>query len=144
MNKTSPVLVSLAVGAVCAHATWYTNEATFLANIDSSYYLEDFSDFSYGSPLAGDASWDAPGANGYGWTASAANGLWSNDSALSTNASGDPIVIDFTGNPVTAFGGNFANTDISGNILAGTTTVAITGGDSMSIDNPQGQEVFLG
>lgn len=120
--------------SVAAHATFYTSEAAFLAAIDPVYYLEDFSNLSYGD-IAGDPTWAAPGGNGYGWTASATNGVWSNDSAMSTNVAGDALVITFTGLPVTAFGGLLNNTDIDGFAQGGTITLTMSNGDNMTVND---------
>jgi len=123
------------VGIAAAHATWYTNEASFVSAINSVYYLEDFNDFTFGNPLDGSQNtWQAPGANGYGWSASANLGLFSNDGALSTNVALDPIVLTFAGNPVTAFGAILADTGIDGSEIAGTETLTLSDGESQSID----------
>lgn len=105
-----------------------------MAAIDPVYYLEDFSNLSYGD-IAGDPTWAAPGGNGYGWTASATNGVWSNDSAMSTNVAGDALVITFTGLPVTAFGGLLNNTDIDGFAQGGTITLTMSNGDNMTVND---------
>ncbi|MBX3119296.1 MAG: PEP-CTERM sorting domain-containing protein [Fimbriimonadaceae bacterium] len=131
MNKKMRFLAAgavLMVASASAHATWYTNEANFLAAIDPNFYLEDFNTFtSFGTPLDGTTStWSAPGANGYGWDAFAAGNLWSNVGALSTNLAEDPIVITFTGAPVTAFGLKIGNTDITGAFIAGDSTVTLS------------------
>ena len=145
LARTSLLVAFGAFGALSAHATWFTSESAFLAAINPSFYLEDYSSFTFGTPLNGSqTSWVAPGANGYGFTASAANGLYSNSSALSTNTAADPLVLTFSGKPVTAFAGKFADTDISGNKIAGTSTVLLSNGDTQSINNAAGQEVFLG
>lgn len=125
---------------VAANATFYTTEASFLAAIDATFYLEDFSNLAYGSVNA--PTWAAPGANGYGWTAAATGGLYSNVSSMSTNAPNDPLVITFTGSPVTAFGGLIGNGDISGAFIPGTTTLTMSNGDTMSISTTT--ESFLG
>ena len=119
---------------VAANATFYTTEATFLAAIDPTFYLEDFGNFTFGDPLDGSqATWSAPGGNGYGWDVAAANGLWSNTSALSTNTADDSLDFTFTGLPVTAFAGVIANTDISGNSQGGTVTLTMSNGDTMTV-----------
>ncbi len=147
MNKLKFAFVAgvLTVGVVSANATWYTSEASFQAAIAATKYTEDFSNFTFGSPLSGQTSWSAPGANGFGWDASAVSGLYSNISALSTNVANDPLNITNTGAAITAFGGLFRNTDISGNSIAGTTTVTITGVGANSVTNATGQAgQFLG
>lgn len=120
--------------SVAAHATFYTSESSFLAAINSTYYLEDFSNLSYGD-IAGDPTWAAPGGNGYGWTASAATGVWSNDSSMSTNVANESLVITFTGAPVSAFGGLLNNTDIDGLAQGGTVTLTMSNGDTMTVND---------
>jgi hypothetical protein len=122
--------------AGAAHATWYTSEAAFVAAIQPSYYLEDFPNFTPGSPLNGtQTSWTAPGANGYGWTATTNDntGLYSLRNALSTAMSHRNLVLTFSGNPVTAFGGNLGNTDVEGLIIPGTATITLSTSESQSI-----------
>jgi hypothetical protein len=141
----------LLIGSV-AQATWYTSEASFLAAINPTYYLENFNNFTFGSPLAGDASWAAPGANGYGWTATTLNsagtaaggGLYSNVGALSTNVANDRLVLTFSGSPVSAFGGNVANSDINGALIPGTVTITLSDNTTQSIVFPTAAEGFLG
>jgi hypothetical protein len=129
MRKTAFafLLVILAAGS---YADWYTDENTFLMNVGANFYLEDFDAFQYGNQLNGSqTSWSAPGANGYGWDAGAAFGLWSLDGAISTSEAEDEIAIDFTGLPITAFGGIFFATDDAGFIVLDTDiTVALSNG----------------
>jgi hypothetical protein len=145
---------ALAAGAItlatasAANATFYTTEASFLAAISPSFYLEDFSSYTYGVPYAGNVTNvnypEAGGTvNGYSWTVNIAGGVWSNPSALSTNTASDPINITFTGAPVKAFGGNFTNTDISGNNIPGVVTVNLSNGESQTLTNPTASS-FLG
>jgi hypothetical protein len=144
-NRIAALAGVLLLGSGAAQATWYTNEAAFLAAINPTFYLENFSNFTFGNPLNGSqTSWAAPGANGYGWTASAALGLYSNVSALSTNTANDPLTITFSGNAVSAFGGNVANSDISGNLIPGTVTLTLSDSTTQSITFAGAQEGFLG
>ena len=134
--KALAAAVALAglVSSASAQGTVYTTEGSFLSSLGPTRYLEDFSTFTFGNPLNGTQfTWASPGANGFGWTASAVGGLYSNVSALSTNQANDPLVIMFTGAPVTAFGGIFANTDINGNIIPGTITVTTSDGGNFVV-----------
>jgi hypothetical protein len=134
----------LVMGTVAAHATWYTNEASFMAAISATNYIEDFSNFTFGSPLNGSqATWVAPGANGYGYTASAVLGLYSNTSSLSTNNANDPLILTFTGSPVSAFGGRISNTNISGGFISGTCSITLNTSETSSI-SLGAAEGFLG
>jgi hypothetical protein len=133
MNKLTKLAMLGVVAGVTSNAmaVWYTSEATFLAAMDPVFYLEDFDDFQYGVQLNGSQTlWSAPGANGYGWDASAALGLWSNDGALSTNSAMDPLILTFTGNPVTAFGGIFYGSDVNGGVVpTAEVTVTLSNGE---------------
>lgn len=131
--------------SVGAQAVWYTNEATFVSNINPVFYLEQFNNFAPGNPLNGtQTTWAAPGANGYGWTAAAAGGLFSLSGALSTNLADDPLTLTFTGNTVTAFGGTWGNTDFSGNLIPGTVTVNLSNGQTNTITFTGASQGFLG
>ena len=55
---------------------------------------------------------------------------------LSTNNSNDPLTITFSGLTVTAFGGIFSNTDISGSFIPGTVTITTSDGGSQSFNFP--------
>lgn len=145
------VLSMLAATAVSANAAWYTSEASFLAALASPNYTENFSGFTFGTPLSGGPTWNAPGANGYGWTADsvlstggAGGGLYSNISALSLNTANQLLRITSTGAGFTAFGARLSNSDINGNIIAGTNTINIAGVGSNSVANAAGQYAFLG
>jgi hypothetical protein len=147
MTKTRIMALAgaLLIGSVAAQATWYTSEASFTSAMSGPFYLEDFTGWTFGSPLDGtQTTWAAPGANGYGWTASAASGLYSNVSALSTNTANDPLVITFSGNPVTAFGGIISNTDITGANIAGNVTFLMSNGDTQTSTFGAGGSGFLG
>jgi len=134
------LIASAALAAVAlassAYAAVFTNEAAFVAAIQPSPYIENFSSFTFGSPLDGTQfTYVAPGANGYGWTASAANGLYSNTSSISTNTAFDALTFTFSGNPVTAIGGNITNTDISGNVIPGSVDIVLSNGQTFTVAN---------
>ncbi len=136
MRKIAFAVALAAVALASASTTVYTSEATFLQNIQAGYYLEDFNGFTYGSPLDGSQfDWDAPGNGTYNFHAFAAQGLWSNTGALSTNVAFDPLVLTFpNSNPVTAFAGIVAATDISGNTIPYDVTVQLNDGTSTTIN----------
>jgi len=128
---------------VSAATTGYTDEATFLTHLDPQYYLEDFSNYTYGNPLDGSKASENYGpVNGYSWTASVPNnwpstygtvGLFSLSGALTTYAAEDILTITFTGNPVTALGGFFSSTDINGAVMQQTVTVNLSDNTSVSL-----------
>ena len=133
--KTFAAAILLSVAASSGRAgTFYTDEASFLLAIDPVFYLEDFSSFTFGNPLDGtQLTYDAPGGNGYDWTAISA-GLYSNNSALSVSLNNTPIILQYTGSPVTALGGLFANTDVTGAIIPGTITITTSDGGMQSFN----------
>jgi hypothetical protein len=148
MKKIKEVGASFALALIACSVsagTSYTSEAAFVSAINPTYYLENFNSFTFGSPLNGSqTTYVAPGSNGYGWTASASSGLYSNNSALSVNVANDPLTITFSGLTVSAFGGIVANTDPSGNLIAGTVTINTSDGGSAFVTLPAGTSGFLG
>jgi hypothetical protein len=97
--------------------TTYTSQAAFLAAVNPGYYLETFNslpalaeiptpqNFSQG-PFAYSA---ASGPNGDFFTAGSGSDVW-----LSTNFAVDSMTFTITGAPVTAIGGFFFTSDITG------------------------------
>lgn len=137
------IVAASVVIAGSANAAWFTSEAAFLAATTGPNYIEDFTGWTFGTPLNGSqTNWVAPGANGFGFSAAEAGGLYSNVSSLSTNLANTTIALTFSGNPVTAFGLRIGNTDISGNFIAGTATVLMSNGDTQNIVTTT--EGFLG
>jgi hypothetical protein len=98
----------------------YTDRDLFLANVAAGFYEEDFLSVAPGD---GGPSMNFSG-NGFAYTISAAQNLYNGDGFISTNNFADPLVITFTGAPVTAIGGNFWPTDIDFNPLG--TDISIT------------------
>ena len=121
-----------AIATTASAQTFHLDLAAFQAELVGDSYTEAFDGWGFGNPLGGDESWDAPGAHGFGWTASSPGGLYSVPGALSTNVSGDPLVFTFTGNAVTAFGGDFAGTDIDGNPIPAVVSFETNDGNTYS------------
>jgi hypothetical protein len=143
--KTFAIVMVLGVAALSARAgTFYNDESSFVLAIDPVFYLEDFNGFTAGSPLGGppDFTYDAPGANGYDWTAFSPGGLYSNPGALSVFLQNNSLTIGFTGAPVTAFGGIFADTDVDFNFIPGMITIVTTDGGMTTVPTTTG--VFVG
>lgn len=140
---TAAMLLGLAISSAPAAGTFYTTESSFVSAIDPVFYLEDFNSFTNGSPLDGtQLAYNAPGANGYGWTAACPGGCFSNPGALSVSLSETPITITFTGAPVTAFGGLFADTDVNFNFISGMVTIVTSDGGMITV--PTTTEAFVG
>lgn len=133
------VLIALLALSCSAYATTiYTSEAAFLAAVAPGYYLESFSTFSDGDPLGGDPSptdYHSPTVNGFSWNTYAVDGLWSLQNGVSAAYPFEPLVITFTGGPVTAVGGIFAATDYAGDpIPAASVLLALSDGTTKSVD----------
>ncbi len=124
-------------------ATNYYNEPSFLAALAGPYYVEDFTGYTYGSPLDGNQTSQAYGpVNGYSYNALCAGGLWSNLSSLSTNSAFDTITLEFTGAPVTAVGGNLVVTDINGNLISGDVIITLEDGSQQVLTNQTANDFF--
>lgn len=128
--KRAILLLLVLLGSVALGDTIiFTDEAEFLSMVMPDYYNETFDTWTWADPLDGSqTTWDSPVVNGYSWTAYAAGGLWSNVQALSTALEYDPLIITFTGNPVTAVGGYFAATDEFGHVIVGDLEIALSDG----------------
>lgn len=129
----SLALILLSIVPSAFAATMYTSKAAFLGHIAPNYYLEEFSTYTYGSPL--DSSIDTVNfgpVGGYSWQAHADVGLFSNPSALSTEYANDLLEITFSGLPVTAVGGLFIPTNKDGNLTNATITLTLNDGTTVS------------
>jgi hypothetical protein len=112
-------IVALAAGTITLTASAgmvYEDEGTFLDNILPAFLLEDFDGYVYGGFT--EYTLDIGPMNGFAGTISAEGGansfLWSGDGNMSTENATDYLRVDFTGDPVTAVGGWFFASDISG------------------------------
>lgn len=137
-SPVRPLLAAVAIGGLAANAQaaliTYTNQADFLAAIETAYYQESFPTLPLDvvtSPRAFAA------VNGYAFSASAPANLYGlNDQgttgnrALSTNSSVDAITLTFSGNAVSAVGGWFYPTNINGSALTGRIDLTFSSGDS--------------
>ncbi len=140
-------IVVSSLTATMAHAqatTIFNNESAFLSQVQAGSYLETFNSLPQYTLLPSPLSFSS---GDFSYTASAVDDFYSigpvGDTWLSTNFGGEPIVFDFTGGNVTAAGGFFFLTDLSGNLATGTVTVNLSDGTSQSISNPE-IDSFLG
>lgn len=127
--KASPALVK-AIGALKAATvstpTVYTDEATFLAAINSNYYLEDFTGLYYGTIGMGSSVLSQDYSNnGFNYTLSAPNGLFSSFSAMSTNIATDPLILTNTNASINYFGGYINAGNSSGDFISDNITVTV-------------------
>jgi hypothetical protein len=141
--KTHPVersllliLMSLALSVMTARATAiYTNQTAFLAATQPGYYLETFNSLPQFTQVPSPLSFST---NGFSYNATAPTAGFFNlgpsgDTWLSTFHEFDPIIFNFTSNNVTAVGGFFFLTDLTGNVAGGTVTVTLNNGKMFSI-----------
>lgn len=148
----SPLAKALSLAALlCAAAssqaaiTTYTNQADFLAAVSAPGYdsYDDLTVDLYGTTL--DRT-----AGAYAYQAYATGGLYGAgtgaDHWLSTNLSLDPIVFQNFSSGVTAFGGNFFGSDISGGYIPNGNLI-LTADDGSTVTyalNGATQTSFLG
>jgi hypothetical protein len=144
---TALILVGCLSAGALADLTSYTSEADFVAAL-GSYYLEDFSAYSYGSP---GSSISLGPVNNFSYTISGKNDapslskeLFSGGGNMSTNAPQALMVVTFTGDPVNAIGGRFWPTDLDFNQIDGTITLAFGDADStvVTLTNPTSTQFY--
>ncbi|HOX38600.1 MAG TPA: PEP-CTERM sorting domain-containing protein [Candidatus Brocadiia bacterium] len=133
MKKAILVMLCLFLSARAYCDAIYTDEGSFLAQLGTSY-LEDFPGYAYASPGLG-ATLDGGPVNGYSWQASASDsgGLFAVDQGLSTSNAVN-LVITFTGAPVTAFGGIFTSTELSGATIPQDIVVTLSNGTNYTLN----------
>ncbi len=102
----------------------YTDRTEFLTHVAAGYYENGFDDAVPGaSPPLNYSS------GGWAYTVDAASDQLYNDTGLiSTNLASDQIVVTFTGDPVTAVGGNFWGSDINVAANGSDLTVSLSDG----------------
>lgn len=152
----SAALVACA-GSVLAGSTTYTDQASFLANTQAGFYLNDFEGVvAPNTSLDVGQSTNFGPVNGYSYGMTVNNPLntlvyWGQGvfgSPLSTttfgvNGPNDDVIINFTGAPVTAFGGNIFITNQAFAPVSGTMTVTLNDGSNVVLNNPY-QTAFAG
>lgn len=117
----SAAALALASATTFAAATIYTSSASFLANVLPGSYTENFNGLTNPPPTAF--------ANGgFSYTVSAPNGLYASGDFLGTNQIDEALTITFTGNAVTAIGGNFYSSDLDDDFQAVSMTITLSDG----------------
>jgi hypothetical protein len=119
----------------------FSNEATFLSNVNSGFYLENFNSLSDGN-----LSVAIPfNSGGFAYTVTAIGGgstLFSGvgntgSRFLGVSSSNDSINISFTSGNVTAVGGTFFLTSAADNLISGQQiTIALNDGTSVVFTPP--------
>jgi hypothetical protein len=109
------------------HAAQYTDRTTFVTHVSAGFYENPF-DNAVPGPIASLSYTNG----GWAYTVTASSDQLYNDTGLiSTNLAADTIVVTFTGDPVTAVGGNFWATDV--NVAPTGTDVTITLSDATTL-----------
>jgi hypothetical protein len=139
MTKSAVCVIAAIVGssAALAGTDTYTDEATFLANVQGGAYTEDFSGVAPG-PVdtlnfsGGGFSYTASSTVGMDVGSTGDGGLFNDPGLLSLNTATDALLITFTGAPVTAVGGEFFASDISFFEIPADVTVNLGDGSSIA------------
>jgi len=118
-NSAADASSVLVVDGGTHHAATYTDRATFITHVAPGFYENDFADLSDSSAAEPARSYSS---GGFGYTVDTVptpDDLWFFTGVMTTNGSGDQLVVTFTSGAVTAVGGNFFASDIGGAPIAG-------------------------
>ncbi len=140
MQRVRIGAVAVAVSTAAAFAgTVYTDSTSFLGNVAAGYFLNDF------ESVAADSTADITGSfNGFSYTISGVTGsLYNGPGFVSLSSFSDSIEVTFTGNPVTAIGGNFWATNFDFSSAASDITILLSDGTSTTF-SPFGPTDFRG
>ena len=126
-------LMGLGFAAPAQGDAVYSSEASFLSQLQSGAYLEEFQ--SIGLDFVDSPRSFTDGT--FSYDASATDGLYGVDvgipaPALTTYTSSDALRITFTGSPVTAVGGFFGITNGGGVVAPGSVTIRLDDGTTVT------------
>lgn len=142
--RSLAVIGLMTVSAFASAQTTYTDQATFLANVQPGSYLETFDSLVQGDVVASPINF---AGNGFTYTASAVGNFFNvgpaGDTWLSTNFGSTDIVFTFTSGNVTAVGGEFFTTNFDGDESLGSITATLNSGSTITI-NPSSATTFGG
>jgi len=93
----------------------FTDSGSFLNLVQPVRFLNAFSSGGVPNPVAAVPSIDYTGS-GFSYTVTAEGGLYVDNATIGNWVAAFPVVFNFTGNPVTAIGGNFYLTNIGGTL----------------------------
>lgn len=133
----------LAAAAVCSHAAIvYSSASAFLNNVQPGAYTETFTGVVDDSTNTQSFS----GGYGYSFTASVPSGqqFYFAADALSTNDPNTAITLTFTGNTVTAIGGNFFNINQSDAFAAAVVSILLSDGTSTVFNSSTFANSYVG
>jgi hypothetical protein len=131
-------------------ASIFTDEATFLSNVQSGSYLESFDSLPFSAFLSDSLSFSQ---NGFSYNATAidfepefsdffSTGS-SSDVWLSTYSNLTHIVFDFTSGNVSAVGGAFFPVDVLGEFISGSVTLTLSDNTTQTLTDTNSSS-FLG
>jgi hypothetical protein len=149
LTVVGAIMIGLVMGLSPAEAaSIFTDEATFLSNVQSGSYLEKFDSLEPTSPGPLPFS-----QNGFIYSATAINssprnsGFFnegrSSDVWLSTFTATTPIVFNFTSGNISAVGGAFFPSQFSGELISGRVTLALSDGTTQTLTDTNSSS-FLG
>jgi hypothetical protein len=140
IHLTVAAIALAATSAVSAQTTVYTTRAAFDAAVASGSYTETFSNGS----INGAASANFSGG-GFAYTVSAPGTvLYANSTFLGTSLPDLPMLVTFTGAPVTAVGGDFYVTDFFDDFQPVSVTVTLSNGFSSTFLPVSAADSFRG
>lgn len=122
------------------------DEATFLTNIAAGYYLEEFTDYAATRSMGLGQDFSSGGfeymiSSPGGWLFSVYS---SGKGAITTAFNDDSILITFSGDPVTAIGGQFFLTDYNGEDMNGSVTLLFSDTSTATVTTTGGVRGFYG
>ncbi len=141
---TAVTVLAMLGGSVARADMIFTDQAAFLANVQSGSYLESFDALPQGQPAPSPLVFSG---NGFGYTANtdtfdggSGDGFFPSgppgDTWLSTATLGDVIVFRFTTGNITAVGGSFFLTDFFGEVTTGSIVMTLDNGTMFSMTDP--------
>jgi hypothetical protein len=155
LTAIGATVIGFSMGSSPAEAaSIFTDEATFLSNVKSGSYLENFDSLVFNTLLSGTR---IPGPlffsqNGFNYDATAINSRpgsndffnagSSSDVWLSTFTDTTPIVFNFTSGNVSAVGGAFFSSDIDGRLVSGSVTLALSDGTRQILTDNNSSSFF--
>ena len=121
----SAAALALLSASAFASTTVYTSSASFLSNVAAGAYTNTFTGIAEDPPTTFSGG-------GFAYSIAADGGLYGVNDFLSTNQIDDALTINFTGNAVTALGGNFFSVDFVNAFQAVKMTVTLSDGTAVS------------
>jgi hypothetical protein len=141
---TTAAVIAVSTPGALAGSSIFTDQATFVAQLDGLFLFDDFSGLAFGVPPLDPIVFSE---NGFSATASAVDsavdgngtddGLFNSPGVLSVNSGSDALRIDFSPN-TTSVGGNFFSSDFDFNPQALELTFELGDGTTTSVPSGSG------